>query len=53
LQLHQMLLPEDLAPGTYLVAVGVYTTGDGRRLPADGAAGREGLLPLTTIEVTP
>ncbi len=36
---HHLALPAELPPGSYTVAAGLYTAGDGRRLPAVGAAG--------------
>ncbi len=53
LQVHQISLPADIAPGDYQVVVGVYTLPDGRRLPLAGDAGGASLFPLGTLTVVP
>lgn len=39
---HELFLPEDLAPGRYEVAAGVWVQGDGWRLPLLDSTGRQG-----------
>jgi hypothetical protein len=53
LQLHQFTLPDDIDPGEYQIAIGVYTLPEGRRLPLTGDAAGVNLLPLTSITVAP
>ncbi len=50
LQVHVIHLPNDVAPGTYPLTVGVYTRPDDRRLPLAGGGDQ---LPLTTLTVLP
>lgn len=49
---YRLTLPSDIAPGDYQIATGLYTAGDGKRLPAfdssqERIAGDLFLLPLT------
>jgi len=53
LQLHQLALPADIAPGTYSLVVGVYSLPDGQRLSLEGEASGADLYPLATIVVEP
>ncbi|MBK8136123.1 MAG: hypothetical protein IPK52_09815 [Chloroflexi bacterium] len=46
-------LPDDLAPGTYTVAVGWYTRDDLARLPVTAEAVRDNLAIIGTFEVLP
>jgi hypothetical protein len=32
-QIHHLILPDDLPPGSYPIAIGLYTQPDGNRLP--------------------
>ncbi len=42
-------LPDDIAPGTYRVVIGIYDSETGERLPVDGEPG--GFLALHTLKV--
>jgi 4-amino-4-deoxy-L-arabinose transferase-like glycosyltransferase len=53
LQLHQFILPADIQPGVYPLAVGVYTLPSGERLPLTADASGATLFPLTTLTVAP
>jgi hypothetical protein len=53
LQLHQFILPADIQPGVYPLAVGVYTLPSGERLPLTADASGATLFPLTTLTVSP
>ena len=53
LQLHQLELPADIAPGTYSLVVGVYSLPDRQRLSLDGEASGTDLFPLATLVVEP
>lgn len=49
---YRLTLPSDIAPGDYQIATGLYSAGDGKRLPAfdssqERIAGDLFLLPLT------
>ena len=51
---HAIPLPADLPPGAYQLAVGLYTPGNGQRLPATDAAGaplpdNRLILPVTLV----
>ena len=53
---HQLALPQDLAPGSYQVKVGLYLLETGERLAARDSAGveqAERSLPLATVEILP
>jgi hypothetical protein len=46
----ELLAPEGVSPGRYLVRVGLYRLSDGRRLPLD-ETGNRGVLSLDHVEV--
>lgn len=49
---HGLLLPADLPPGTYTLAVGLYDVSDpNARLPADLPSGPSSRVPIATITV--
>ncbi len=53
LQLHQFTLPDDLDPGSYSLAVGLYSLTDGRRIPLADAGGGADLFPVTSVVFSP
>ncbi|MDX1416959.1 MAG: glycosyltransferase family 39 protein [Candidatus Promineifilaceae bacterium] len=53
LQLHEITLPAEAAPGEYPIAVGVYQQSDGRRLAISGADRTGDMFPLTTLDILP
>ncbi len=53
LQAHSFTLPEELEPGTYTLAAGVYSLPDGQRLLLSGEFAGADMAPLTTVTIVP
>ncbi len=53
LQLHQIVLPADIGPGTYPLVVGVYSLPERQRLSLAGEESGADLYPLATLLVQP